>query len=491
MLKEHQYVFSRLSMLADVILTAISVLVAHWLRNAVLARYFFPTIFQAPTHLSDYLWLFWMLPFIMIAFLAHNKYYASQRVRTFEQTFSAVAFSAFETAVAAMVISFFFSHSQGKPAHNDIIGENVSRGVILLVPIIITFLISFKSYVVRGVLTRLRKRGKNWRSLLLVGSGDALRSFIRLVQSHPIWGLHLCGIIDDSSREAKAVDNIPVVGGLNSIWSFLEQNPVDEVVFVPTRKSLEELAPYFEGLEEMGVRTRLSLNFFRQTIANPVLDCFENIPVITYSPTRPMGLSLLLKYTFDRVAALMLIILLSPVFVITFILVKMTSASWSDPVFYSQVRSGLNGKTFLRWKFRSMKINAEAELEELRRLNEMQGPVFKMREDPRITTVGRWIRKLSIDELPQLYNVLRGDMSLVGPRPPIPAEVEKYDRWQRRRLSMKPGITCLWQVMGRNQLSFDTWMKLDLEYIDNWSLLLDFKILCRTIYVVTTGYGAM
>ncbi|MCX7766701.1 MAG: sugar transferase, partial [Candidatus Sumerlaeia bacterium] len=146
---------------------------------------------------------------------------------------------------------------------------------------------------------------------------------------------------------------------------------------------------------------------------------------------------------------------------------------------------------FVLYKFRSMKVGADKELEKLRPASDVAGPIFKMKNDPRVTKVGRIIRKFSIDELPQLFNVLKGEMSLVGPRSPIPEEVEKYDRWQRRRLSMKPGITCLWQVMGRNKLSFDTWMRLDLEYIDNWSLALDFKIMLRTVFVVATGYGAM
>jgi exopolysaccharide biosynthesis polyprenyl glycosylphosphotransferase len=241
----------------------------------------------------------------------------------------------------------------------------------------------------------------------------------------------------------------------------------------------------------MGVRTRLSLNFFEPTIAKPVLDFFEGFPVVTYTPTREMNAALLFKYTFDRIAAAILLILFSPIFIITAILIKITSESWKDPIFYGQTRCGLNGKPFTCWKFRSMKVGAEKELDRLRDKNVMGGPVFKMRDDPRVTKIGKFIRKTSIDELPQLWNVLRGDMSLVGPRPPIPSEVEKYDRWQRRRLSMKPGITCLWQVSGRNQLPFDVWMKLDLEYIDNWSLWLDFKILLKTVYVVATGYGAM
>jgi len=169
------------------------------------------------------------------------------------------------------------------------------------------------------------------------------------------------------------------------------------------------------------------------------------------------------------------------------IVIKLTS---SGPVLFRQRRCGLNGRQFIMYKFRSMVNNAEQLRVELEGLNEMDGPVFKSSRDPRITTVGKIIRRFSIDELPQVFNVLRGDMSLVGPRPPLPSEVARYERWQRRRLSMKPGMTCLWQISGRNEVSFDDWMKLDLTYIDNWSLLLDLKILLKTVPVVLLGRGA-
>jgi lipopolysaccharide/colanic/teichoic acid biosynthesis glycosyltransferase len=177
----------------------------------------------------------------------------------------------------------------------------------------------------------------------------------------------------------------------------------------------------------------------------------------------------------------------SPVFLLTAIAVKATSRG---PVFFRQTRVGLNGRTFTLFKFRSMYQDAEARRPALEDRNEMTGPVFKIKHDPRITAVGKWIRRFSIDEIPQFWNVLRGDMSLVGPRPPIPEEVKKYERWQRRRLSMKPGITCLWQVSGRNGLDFESWMRLDLAYIDTWSLRLDVQILLRTVPVVLTARGA-
>jgi lipopolysaccharide/colanic/teichoic acid biosynthesis glycosyltransferase len=168
------------------------------------------------------------------------------------------------------------------------------------------------------------------------------------------------------------------------------------------------------------------------------------------------------------------------------LLVKLTSPG---PVIFRQVRCGLGGRKFVLYKFRSMIVEAEEVKNRLNHLNEMSGPVFKLSNDPRCTTIGKWLRKFSIDELPQLVNILKGDMSFVGPRPPIPEEVEQYERWQRRRLSMKPGLTCLWQAQGRNDIDFDEWMKLDLQYIDTWSLLLDFKICLRTIPIVLLGRG--
>jgi lipopolysaccharide/colanic/teichoic acid biosynthesis glycosyltransferase len=159
-------------------------------------------------------------------------------------------------------------------------------------------------------------------------------------------------------------------------------------------------------------------------------------------------------------------------------------------VLFTQTRCGLNGRRFTLYKFRTMVEDAENQRHQIAHLNEMSGPVFKVRRDPRVTPVGRWLRQFSLDELPQLWNVLRGDMSLVGPRPPVPQEVSQYQRWQRRRLSMRPGLTCLWQVQGRNELDFDRWVELDLEYIDSWSPLLDIKILLKTIPVVLSGKGA-
>ncbi|HZN54297.1 MAG TPA: sugar transferase, partial [Candidatus Polarisedimenticolaceae bacterium] len=213
----------------------------------------------------------------------------------------------------------------------------------------------------------------------------------------------------------------------------------------------------------------------------------DGTPMLTVSATPRQPVALLVKRMTDLVASAGALVLLSPLYAVVAVLVRATSPG---PVFFRQTRVGLNGRTFTLYKFRSMVHDAEAGRAALAGRNEMSGPVFKIKDDPRITPVGRWIRRFSIDELPQFWNVLRGDMSLVGPRPPIPEEVKKYERWQRRRLSMKPGITCLWQVSGRNGIDFEDWMKLDLAYIDTWSLRLDVQILLRTVPVVLTARGA-
>ena len=492
MLREHQYIFSRLNMVTDFALAASSLWVAHLLRNYVVVPYLLPNVYPPFVPFSDYVGLIWILPFLTVIFLRFHGYYQSQRIKVFGATARAVALGSLETAVAAMALSFFFSRNRASNlASGLVVGEAVSRGVLVLMPLVLFVLLMIKSWLVRRFLVSLRKGGRNWRTILLVGSGENLRQVISTIRSHPFWGFKLQGVIDDTGREAVAVEEVPVVGNLASMLDYVRANPVDEIVFVPGRRSLEDLAPYFEKCEIMGTKTRLTLNFFPGKIARPVLDSFDDLPVLTYSPVRDLNAALLFKYAFDRVVALILLILFFPVMVVLAVLIAATSPSWRDPIFYNQIRLGLNGRPFKLWKFRSMRLGADLELAKLAAKNEMRGPVFKIKRDPRITPIGRLLRKTSLDELPQLWNVLIGEMSLVGPRPPIPAEVEKYDQWQLRRLSMKPGITCLWQVNGRNQLPFDTWMKLDLEYIDNWSLMLDLKILLKTIYVVATGYGAM
>jgi exopolysaccharide biosynthesis polyprenyl glycosylphosphotransferase len=240
--------------------------------------------------------------------------------------------------------------------------------------------------------------------------------------------------------------------------------------------------------EVAGVKVSVAMNYFNLKLSRIRQVEMGGFPLLTFESGPSFFWPLVCKRFMDILISLILLILLSPLMVVTALTVKLTSRG---PVFFRQERCSLNRRKFTLYKFRTMDFDAESKRRKLVRKNEMKGPAFKITNDPRVNTVGRFLRKTSIDELPQLWNVLVGDMSLVGPRPPIPAEVAKYEPWHRRRLSMRPGITCLWQIGGRNRINdFNEWARLDLEYIDRWSLWLDIVILLKTVPVVLMGTGA-
>jgi exopolysaccharide biosynthesis polyprenyl glycosylphosphotransferase len=285
---------------------------------------------------------------------------------------------------------------------------------------------------------------------------------------------------------ASTLDGLPV-HGLGDVPRLLREQVIDEVLFAVAREELERLEDLFLHCEEEGVRTRVQLQMFPHQDSQVFVEHLGAVPLLTFSTTPEDELRLFVKRLLDAVGAALLLILLSPLLLLLAALVRLSSPG---PVLYRQERCGLGGRRFTLAKFRSMVADAEQRQAGLAAFNEADGPVFKMRNDPRVTPMGRWMRRLSLDELPQLWNILRGDMSFVGPRPPLASEVEQYERWQRRRLRMRPGLTCLWALEGRSDLSFSRWMELDMAYIDNWSLWLDLKILLKTIPWVLLGRGA-
>ncbi|HUP45686.1 MAG TPA: sugar transferase [Thermoanaerobaculia bacterium] len=368
--------------------------------------------------------------------------------------------------------------------------RDLSRAWFVLFAVLSALLLLAEKIVLRVMARYVRSKGLNYRTLLIVGTGRRALEIARMIADHKYWGYKILGFVSDGHRLSNGWGRYRVLGTVPDLKKILEEartEPIDEIVFAVTRKKLDEMKQIFLMCEELGIRTRVAMNFFQNRVARVEVEELEGVPFLTFTTTPSNETHLALKRLLDVAISVLLLALALPIVVIAALAIRLTSPG---SVVFKQERLGLNGRIFTLYKFRTMIEDADRHREEVHHLNQMTGPVFKAKGDPRITPVGRFLRKFSLDELPQLWNVLKGDMSLVGPRPPIPEEVASYHRWHRRRLSMKPGLTCLWQVSGRNNVDFDRWMELDLQYIDNWSPTLDFKILLRTIPAVLSGKGA-
>jgi exopolysaccharide biosynthesis polyprenyl glycosylphosphotransferase len=332
------------------------------------------------------------------------------------------------------------------------------------------------------------------RYVMVVGTGERAVRLAEVLERSVEYGVRLRGFFsegkegDPGAAPAEiALGAVYKVHPIGELPSILRQHVVDEILFAVSSDRLAGLEEFLLLCDEEGVRTRIAVDFFPHVNSTVSLERLGETPLLTFSAAPYDEIKLLVKRITDVVVAAAGLLALSPLMAAAAILIRLTSPG---PAIFRQVRCGLNGRRFLFYKFRSMCHNAEALKTSLAHLNARDTVVFKIPDDPRLTPVGRWLRKFSIDEWPQLWNVLRGDMSLVGPRPAIPSEVDQYKRWQRRRLRMRPGLTCIWAVSGRDKVDFETWMKMDMQYIDNWSLALDWKILLRTIPRVLTGHGA-
>jgi exopolysaccharide biosynthesis polyprenyl glycosylphosphotransferase len=341
------------------------------------------------------------------------------------------------------------------------------------------------------VLRFLRSRGRNARFLLIVGTNARAMDFARQISDRPELGYRIVGFVDD---EWAGIQNVTRAGykcrcDFDGLADFLRQNVVDEAaIYLPLRSYYEHAARLVSLCEQHGIMVRVDTEIFNLRTAN---NHIHDLDVDSQGQGADRSVEIwpaFAKRAMDIVFSVLLLIVLAPVFVGVAVLIKFLSRG---PVFFRQTRVGLNKRQFKIYKFRTMIANAEQVQDQLLSMNEMKGPVFKIKNDPRVTPLGRILRKTSIDELPQLFNVLKGDMSLVGPRAMSMRDYNLFDQdWQRRRFSVKPGITCLWQVRGRNSVPFDKWMELDMQYIDKWSLWLDLKILAQTVPAVLRGNGA-
>lgn len=334
----------------------------------------------------------------------------------------------------------------------------------------------------------LRRAGRNYRNVLIVGAGPRAREAMHTIDRHAEWGLRIVGFLDDGG-EPNFVPSVPLeqIHKFIDLPDLLREETIDEVLVACPRAMLVSLAAVVSECAMIGVPVTLLTDIFGDDLPPPRAGRFDSLGTLSFAPVHHGEVELAFKRVLDIVGAAFGLLISAPIIGVAAVAIRMDS---KGPVFFTQVRCGRNGHRFSMPKLRTMDVDAEARKIELMHLNEMDGPVFKIRDDPRITRVGHLLRTWSIDELPQFFSVLMGDMSLVGPRPPTPDEVAQYSGSERRRLSMRPGLTCLWQVNGRNDVSFEEWMKLDLEYIDAWSLTEDLRILVKTLPQVVLARGA-
>ena len=483
MLKERARILTVAIFSLDLALVSVAFLWSYWLRDAVLPR-LAPETFPSRLYpLTEYLPLLPLALAIWGALLLSSGRYRSHRtVPLLDEAWAIVRVSV--SGAVLFTLALYVSRWDERLLGDD----RISRFWALSFAVFTCLLLLAEKLALRLTSRYVRSHGFNYRTVLIVGTSPTALRIAESVHGHRFWGYRILGFIRNGEpAEQPWPSRYPILGEVGDIPRIVESNVVDDVIFAVHRRELDRLEDLFLSLQEQGIRTRFAMDLFPHTRARVELEELDGMPLLSFATTPTSQLQLMSKRVLDVALASLLLLFALPVVGMIALMIKLTSGG---NVLFRQTRCGLNGRFFTLYKFRTMVEDAEDRRRDLLHLNEMNGPVFKLRRDPRVTRFGRFLRRFSLDELPQFWNVLRGDMSLVGPRPPIPEEVARYQRWQRRRLAMKPGLTCLWQISGRNNLDFDRWMELDLEYIDSWSPMLDLKILVKTIPAVLSGKGA-
>jgi exopolysaccharide biosynthesis polyprenyl glycosylphosphotransferase len=363
-----------------------------------------------------------------------------------------------------------------------------SRLMFLWAGLLIVTLLSLSRLIKRWAWQSLMRRGMGVDRVLIVGAGEVGRRLMRNIVAQPELGYRVIGFVDDDPEKNRTdIGRFKALGGIDNLPRVAQEEAIDEVIITLPWVYHRKILGIMRQCEREQVRARIVPDLFQLALSRVDIEDLGGIPIIGVKEISITGWNLAFKRASDIVLSLAVLIFLSPLLLLISVAIKLDSPG---PALFKQVRVGKGGRRFICYKFRSMRQGAEEERPQLADLDEVVGPIFKIRHDPRCTRVGRFLRRTSLDELPQLYNVLRGEMSLVGPRPPIPLEVEQYQEWHRKRLEVSPGMTGLWQVSGRSQLTFDEMCLLDIYYLENWSPLLDLKIALKTIPAVLAGRGA-
>jgi exopolysaccharide biosynthesis polyprenyl glycosylphosphotransferase len=483
MLKERARILSVSIFSLDLLLVSAAFLCAYAVRDVVLPV-LSPETFPSRLHpLAEYLPL---LPLALaiwgVLLLSSGRYRSHRTVPLLDEAWAIIRVSL--SGAILFTLAIYVSRWDERLLSDD----RISRFWALLFAVFCCLFLLTEKLALRMTSRYVRSHGFNYRTVLIVGTSPSALRIAESIHSHRFWGYRILGFIRNGHKVQEPLPSgYPILGDTADIPRIVESNVVDDVIFAVHRRELDRLEDLFLSLQEQGIRTRFAMDLFPHTQARVELEELDGVPLLSFATTPTSQLQLMSKRVLDIAVASLLLFIGLPIAGLIALMIKLV---YGGNVLFRQTRCGLNGRFFTLYKFRTMVEDAEERRRELMHLNEMKGPVFKLRSDPRVTPLGRLLRRFSLDEIPQFWNVLRGDMSLVGPRPPIPEEVAQYQRWQRRRLAMKPGLTCLWQVSGRNNLDFERWMQLDLEYIDSWSPMLDLKILLKTIPAVLSGKGA-
>ena len=482
MIRERETVIRRMILAVDGILIALAYLFSHLIRPHLHKFPVFHLLIPPETPpgevgiLSENLIFLLLVVLFWCLMLYLSGMYEPLRVRAFWMTLWILAKSSFFANLAFGMFVFLLK-----------LRFMNRRFFVLFATMSFVFMLAEK-ILVYYLMHYVRRHGRYQKRLLIVGTGRRAADFIHRITMHPEWGIKVLGAIDDEpGRGVENVDGVKIIGNLKDISEILHRNAIDEVVFIVPRLRLHHLENAIRSCEIEGVRMTIAVDLFNLKIAKSYQTELDGMPLLTFKTTVPSESELFVKRVIDIVISSVSILIFSPFLLIFSILIRLTS---KGPIFHKQERVGMNGRKFVMYKFRTMHEGAQEKLAKVDIYKEIYEPQWKERKLQYVTPVGRILRKLSLDEFPQLFNVFLGHMSLVGPRPTLPQEVKQYEAWHRRRFSMRPGLTCLWQIKGRRDIKFAEWMKMDLEYLDNWSLWLDMKILVRTIPAILFGHGA-
>jgi exopolysaccharide biosynthesis polyprenyl glycosylphosphotransferase len=479
MLKAQRHIIAQIHKVIDICLVITAFVCAYGIK-----KYLLPEPLRGLLESPEYNTVLLLVIIIFPVTFNYFGLYDSFRTQPINQVIVKIVKSIFTGVILVNFVMYLLKIS-------DV--SRIMMGIFLLNGI---FFLTISKSIIYKTLINFRKQGYNYHNLVIIGGRERAKEIIRSINEKSGAGFRIVGCLGLTQTEIgkHVIGQTYYIGVVTQLKNVLVEHVVDQIIFALPLDLVDDIDRHITTAERLGVIVRIipewnlyKLGYGSRT-RNFEIEDFLSIPTMCLSTLPSVGGELEIKNLLDFFGATLLIVFFFPIFLLVSISIKLFS---KGPVLFTQERCGLNGRRFKLYKFRTMVIDAERMQKKLDRLNEADGPAFKIKKDPRIIPfIGPLLRKTGFDELPQLFNVIKGEMSLVGPRPPIPTEVNQYELWQRRRLSMRPGITCLWQCSKkRNDISFKEWMSLDLTYIDSWSLKLDFKILIKTALVVFTGQG--